>query len=139
MKYRLRPAVETEIEAERFNGSLRAVEELAQWSDGRVYSRDGYVFVMTRNGAQRVYAGDYVVRDAKGNYGVMTAARLNEKFEVHYGEAAAVQSVAPPRKNGRPAGSNVGVEYHEPRDEPAEMPSGSISREWVRPHRHLND
>jgi hypothetical protein len=106
MKYRLRPPVESEIEAERLNGSLRTVEELAQWSDGRVHARDGYVFVMTRNGDQRLRATDFVVRDAKGNYGVMTEERLTAKFEVHYGEAAAVQSVAR-RKPGRPAGARA--------------------------------
>ena len=108
MKYRLRPPVEGEIEVHQFNGSLRAVEELAQWSDGRVHSLNGYVFVMTRTGSQRVYATDYVVRDAKGNYGVMPETLLNDRFEVAYSdEPAVVQSIAQ-RKNGRPAGSNVG-------------------------------
>jgi hypothetical protein len=59
-----------------------------------------------RNGVRRVYAGDYVVRDAKGSYGVMTAPRLEERFEEYYGDEppAVVQSIAR-RKPGRPAGS----------------------------------
>jgi hypothetical protein len=64
MRYRLRPPVESGDRSRALQGVLAHIKHLASWSDGRVYQQHSQCFVMTRNGAQRVFVGDYVVRDS---------------------------------------------------------------------------